>query len=348
MTTIRQLITGAMRLNRLIATNETPTDDEMRVAQQSLTGLIDSLQTDLLNIYTTSPHTFLLTPGQGEYTLGPAVDSGELTGADWILPRPVRVERAVVVQNYLLPEPPAPPTGCNLVSSVQDADTTELWHFDEGIGATSTTATVWSGEEFSNVIDLSSGTFSLQNGCCDTGLYLGNDTTQTEVSLAAGAGGIGSTVSFPNGYTIEYSLHNDGSTSPSALDYAEVFRLDAFTYALGEGLAIIRGYKVGQDLYICKNNDVENPLVVIPLTVDTCTAIAIEADYQGYVSVYANGIRVFNELSTSIFSLYSGPENNANFIVFSFNGASKTGLVIDEFRRSNIIRYDAATYEYQL
>lgn len=98
-TTIRELITGALRLNRLIATNETPTDDEARIATEALGGLIDSMQTDLLNIYKTTPRRFLLSPNQQGYTLGPAVINGEATGVDWVLERPVRVERAVLLQN---------------------------------------------------------------------------------------------------------------------------------------------------------------------------------------------------------------------------------------------------------
>lgn len=353
MTTIRQLITGAMRLNRLIATNETPTDDEMRVAQQSLTGLIDSLQTDLLNIYTTSPHTFLLTPGQGEYTLGPAVDSGELTGADWIIPRPVRVERAVVVQNYLLPEPP---TCCNLVSSVEDANTFELWHFDEGLDATETTAAVWVYEDdYSRTLTFAGDppTWSLQEGGCETGLYLGNDNTLTEHTLSPNAGGgfIGPTLSLPDGYTIEFSLFNDGSTDPNPYDYIEVFRHDAITYGGGEGVVTIRGYKGNQNLYIVHGVDIEfGTLVTIPLTVDTCTAICIEGATGGSLSIYANGVRVLNIPmdNNDFWSTYGTIENTGGFTVYSNVPPFASALIIDEYRRSNIVRYDADTYEYQL
>lgn len=110
MTTIRKLITGAMRLDRIIAANEEPTDEDIRVAQQALTGMLDSMQADLLNIYTTTPHRFLLQPGKQEYTLGPALNpDGSLSGADWVLERPVRVEKAVLLQNPTVVYPVAPP-----------------------------------------------------------------------------------------------------------------------------------------------------------------------------------------------------------------------------------------------
>jgi len=342
-----------MRLNRLIATNETPTDDEMRVAQQSLAGLIDSLQTDLLNIYTTSPHRFLLTPGQGEYTLGPAVDNGELTGADWILPRPVRIEQAKLL---LYPQITYPSPGCNLVSSQEDANVFELWHFDEGIGATSTTAAVWVYEDDSQRTLNFVGdppTWSLQNGCCDTGLFLGNENTLTEHTLSPNAGGgfIGPSLSLPDGYTIEFSLFNNGATDPDPYDYVEVFRHDAITYGDGDGVVTIRGFKGNQNLYIVYGGDIDSgTLVTIPLEVNACTAICIEGATGGSLSIYSNGTRVLNIPmdNNDFWSTYGGIVNTGGFVVFSNVGAFASQLIIDEYRRSNVVRYNSATYEYQL
>ena len=114
MTTIRKLIEGAMRLNRVIATNETPTDADIRVGQDALATMLDSMQVDLLNIYTTTPRRFLLEAGKQTYTLGPAVDvNGNLTGADWVTERPVRVEKAVILQypSVVYPVEPPPTVG---------------------------------------------------------------------------------------------------------------------------------------------------------------------------------------------------------------------------------------------
>lgn len=112
MTTIRQLITGAMRLNRVVASNETPTDADMQVGVDALTSMLDSMQADFLNIYTITPRRFLLQAGKQAYTLGPAIDKeGNLTGADWITERPVRVEKAVILQypSVVYPAAPNPP-----------------------------------------------------------------------------------------------------------------------------------------------------------------------------------------------------------------------------------------------
>lgn len=110
MTTIRKLITDAMRLNRVVATNEVPTDADIRVGQEALVAMIDSMQTDLLNIYTTTPRRFLLEAGVQEYTVGPALGPGnEPTGADWVTERPVRVEKVVILQNPTVVYP-VPPT----------------------------------------------------------------------------------------------------------------------------------------------------------------------------------------------------------------------------------------------
>jgi len=97
---MRELIQGSMRLIRVVGANETPTDEDMSIAQESMSGLLESMETSLLNIYTTTPKIFLLTPGAAQYRLGPAVDqTGAETGANWVTERPVRVERAVLLQS---------------------------------------------------------------------------------------------------------------------------------------------------------------------------------------------------------------------------------------------------------
>ena len=111
MTTLREIITGSLRLIRVVGANETPTDEDMQISLESLQGMLDSMQTDLLNIYTINPYRFLFTAGAEKYTLGPAIDSeGIPTGANWVIERPMRVEKAVLLQNAdVIPAvPPAP------------------------------------------------------------------------------------------------------------------------------------------------------------------------------------------------------------------------------------------------
>ena len=158
MTTLRKLITGSMRLIRVVGANETPTDEDMSISIKALGGMLDSMQTDLLNIYYTPYKRFLLKAGQAEYTLGPAVDSeGKPTGADWVVDRPIRVERAVLLQFAGIngaspPAPPPPvanfegvPTSGNNPLNVQFTDlstgnpTSWLWDFKNDGSATSTT-----------------------------------------------------------------------------------------------------------------------------------------------------------------------------------------------------------------
>lgn len=106
MTTMRQLITGSMRLIRVVGANETPSDEDVDISKEALAAMLASMQNDLLNIYTTTPKRFQFTAGATQYTLGPPVDStGRLTGANWITERPMRVERAVLLQDPLVVTP---------------------------------------------------------------------------------------------------------------------------------------------------------------------------------------------------------------------------------------------------
>lgn len=96
--TTRRLIKGALRLINVIATNEEPNSDDTDIALQSLDGLLSSLGTDLLNIFTFNPKRFLLVGGKQEYKLGPALDSaGQPTGADWVVERPMRIEQVKLI-----------------------------------------------------------------------------------------------------------------------------------------------------------------------------------------------------------------------------------------------------------
>lgn len=110
-TTLRKLITGSMRLIRVVGANETPTDEDMQISLKSLGGMLDSMNTDLLNIYYIPYQRFLLEAGKAAYTVGPAVDAdGNPTGADWVVERPIRIEKAVLLQfaGVNTPSPPTP------------------------------------------------------------------------------------------------------------------------------------------------------------------------------------------------------------------------------------------------
>lgn len=88
MTTVRKLVTGAMRLINVVQANEAPTADDMDIAIQSLDGMVDSWSNDSYMIYTKNPYNFPTTAGQQTYTLGP--------GGDWDTVRPMSINQAYV------------------------------------------------------------------------------------------------------------------------------------------------------------------------------------------------------------------------------------------------------------
>ena len=69
-TTVRELVTGALRLINVVQANETPTDDDMDVALSAFRGLIDSWSNGSLMIYSINPYNFPIIAGKHEYTLG--------------------------------------------------------------------------------------------------------------------------------------------------------------------------------------------------------------------------------------------------------------------------------------
>lgn len=91
MTTVRDLVTGAMRLVGLVAAGEKPNDDDMDTCVQALSGMIDSWSNSKLLQYTINPYVFNLNPGQQQYTLGP--------GGDWDTARPMMIQNAYVRLN---------------------------------------------------------------------------------------------------------------------------------------------------------------------------------------------------------------------------------------------------------
>lgn len=88
MTTVRELITGAMRLVNIVQVGEAPTADDMEISRKAFVGMVDSWSTENLNIFTKNPYYFPLVPGKQSYTLG--------TGGDFDTPRPMNIERATI------------------------------------------------------------------------------------------------------------------------------------------------------------------------------------------------------------------------------------------------------------
>ena len=61
MSTTRELITAALRKLNVVASNETPTDEDVEVALDTLNSLIDSRSDVLRNVHQIVPLSFLLT-----------------------------------------------------------------------------------------------------------------------------------------------------------------------------------------------------------------------------------------------------------------------------------------------
>ncbi len=121
MTTLRKLIKDSLKHINALAPGEEPTADDMDIALRSLVSLVDSLSNDLLNIYTVKKVYFPLTANQTSYKLGPKYYAGELTGADWIIDRPMRVEDVKVLldtEEQVLTFPTVP--DLNTVITLQD------------------------------------------------------------------------------------------------------------------------------------------------------------------------------------------------------------------------------------
>ena len=87
MATVRELIKGAMTTLGVISANEQPSAEDISVCYVLYKQLVESLSTNILNMYTVSPSIWTLEPEQSEYTIGP--------GGDFDTARPVRIERIV-------------------------------------------------------------------------------------------------------------------------------------------------------------------------------------------------------------------------------------------------------------
>ena len=94
MATIRELITGSLRLLNVVQANEVPTAEDMDISLTSMNAMLDSWSTESLAIFLSTKYNFPTIAGQKEYTLG--------SGGDWDVPRPMNVNQMIVNYNGAL------------------------------------------------------------------------------------------------------------------------------------------------------------------------------------------------------------------------------------------------------
>ena len=99
MSTIRQLITGSMRLINVVQANENPTAEDMSIALTAFNAMLDSWSTEKLSIFSMNAYYFDFTPGVKTYTLGP--------GGDWDITRPMEIVSGYVRYNSAVDLAPA-------------------------------------------------------------------------------------------------------------------------------------------------------------------------------------------------------------------------------------------------
>lgn len=83
------LIASSLRLIGVLASGETPSGPESADALLILQQMLDSWQSERLNVFTISIDEFAMVPGQQTYTYG--------AGGNFNKPRPARIERMSVV-----------------------------------------------------------------------------------------------------------------------------------------------------------------------------------------------------------------------------------------------------------
>jgi hypothetical protein len=98
--TLRELITGSLRLLNATQAGQAPSADDMAVGVEALNALIDSWSSERLLIYTISPHYFQLQAGKKDYTLGP--------DGDFNITRPLEIESAYVTLSGAVESAPVP------------------------------------------------------------------------------------------------------------------------------------------------------------------------------------------------------------------------------------------------
>lgn len=101
MSTIRDLITGSLRLINVIQQNESPSDEDMQISFEAFNGMLSSWSNEKLSIFSFQPYVFMFSPTQKSYTLGP--------NGDWNITRPMEVMSAYVAYGQLPPPPEGDP-----------------------------------------------------------------------------------------------------------------------------------------------------------------------------------------------------------------------------------------------
>ena len=71
MSTVREIVTGALRLINVVQANETPGDDDMNIALSAFDQMLDSWSNDRLLVYSINPYLFNTVGGQASYLMGP-------------------------------------------------------------------------------------------------------------------------------------------------------------------------------------------------------------------------------------------------------------------------------------
>jgi hypothetical protein len=88
MSTIRELITGSLRLINVVQANEVPTADDMNISFEAFNQMLENWSTEKLSIFSMNPYIFSFVPAKKTYTLGP--------GGDWDIERPMELMNAYV------------------------------------------------------------------------------------------------------------------------------------------------------------------------------------------------------------------------------------------------------------
>lgn len=88
MTTIREIVTGSLRLLEVIGAGEAPTAEDAADALSSLSSMMDSWSIDGNKVFTESVETFNLVAGTDTYTIG--------SGGTFNATRPVKIRAATI------------------------------------------------------------------------------------------------------------------------------------------------------------------------------------------------------------------------------------------------------------
>ena len=332
MATGRQIITNALTKMGVIQANEVPTASEIDVSLNILNTLIDSKSNEILNTHQVIPLRFPLVAGQNIYELGP-------TG-DWVTERPMRLEKAkLIVSSSPLYVPPVVPS-CALVQSQLLDSTMALWHFDETDSQVAKSAV--DPDNNQNNFEGSGWSINPAFGACHGSLLVTDAIGVGEYPF--GEQGFGTppfSPEAPRAQTWEIAVYNNGTTSYTTVEFG---RSDIFTYAGGEGVAIMRLFVVDAmttPTFQWRNgSSLSDTFASCPLPVGEWTILCWEWDLDNNLFyAYCNGTRVC-ELTVS--EIFGGPSDAIAQSRLSLFGGS--AMNVDEMRQSGAFLYPDATY----